>query len=311
VGRCGFPKVETLAVPNALKADLLLVCATLLAGFGWLFSKEVLDSMSPILFIGLRFLLAGLILLPFSWVVLRNLEWPDIRQILISSLFFATAIIFWVLGLHHVTHLGVGAFINNLAIVMVPVIALFFFKEKVNRLLWVSLPLTIAGLACLFLETDLSAGSGELIFAVGAIFFAIFFNLNTRLAQRLPAMVLVTMQMLVTGLVALTISAIFETWRFQHAAGIWGFLAASILLSTCGRFVLQTLGQGMSSASHASLLMTLEPVWVALISMVWLGERMSTMQAIGCGLLFSAILLSRSGFLWRRFRRPKAVQPLS
>ena len=44
------------------KADLLLVAVTLLAGVSWIFSKEAVLLMPPLLFMAQRFLLAGLVL---------------------------------------------------------------------------------------------------------------------------------------------------------------------------------------------------------------------------------------------------------
>ena len=48
------------------QADALLLLVTALAAGGWIFSKEALAGMPPLLFIGTRFLLAGLILLGFA-----------------------------------------------------------------------------------------------------------------------------------------------------------------------------------------------------------------------------------------------------
>ena len=52
---------------HPLKADLILVGATLVAAAGWIFSKESLAGLPPLLFVGVRFLLAGVVLLAFSW----------------------------------------------------------------------------------------------------------------------------------------------------------------------------------------------------------------------------------------------------
>jgi drug/metabolite transporter (DMT)-like permease len=54
-------------------AALLLVVATLIAASGWIFSKEAIAYLPIFGFIGLRFLLASICLLPFVIVILAGL----------------------------------------------------------------------------------------------------------------------------------------------------------------------------------------------------------------------------------------------
>jgi drug/metabolite transporter (DMT)-like permease len=79
------------------------------------------------------------------------------------------------------------------------------------------------------------------------------------------------------------------------AAGqeVWGWMLAAILIATCARFFLQTWGQSKTSASSAAVILIAEPVWSAMLAAAWFGESMSSMQMIGCGLIFSALLASR------------------
>ncbi|QSA19887.1 EamA family transporter, partial [Vibrio furnissii] len=48
-----------------LRAEIILVLTTLLAAAGWVFSKQAIQGLPPFGFIGLRFVTASLILLPF------------------------------------------------------------------------------------------------------------------------------------------------------------------------------------------------------------------------------------------------------
>ena len=59
------------------------------------------------------------------------------------------------------------------------------------------------------------------------------------------------------------------------------------------RFLLQLLGQSLTTPSHAALIMMLEPVWTALAAAWWFGETMSALQLVGCGLIFMALVVSR------------------
>jgi drug/metabolite transporter (DMT)-like permease len=186
----------------------------------------------------------------------------------------------------------------------VPILAIFF-GERPSKLIWMSLPIALAGLAFLFLEKEFHIGFGEVLFMVAAVVFALFFILNSRLSKRVPTSVLVTSQMLITGIIAIVLSLTFSTWSFDHSASIWWILVASVLVTSCLRFSLQTWGQSFASAASASVIMTLEPVWVAIISLAVFGQGMTLMQTIGCALLFFAVLLTRSESLLKKMRRNK------
>jgi drug/metabolite transporter (DMT)-like permease len=136
-------------------------------------------------------------------------------------------------------------------------------------------------------------------FLAAALSFSVHFNLNSRFAAGIPALPLTAIQLGVTGLVALFLFGLFEAAPQWPVASIFGWLVVSVLFGTCLRFFLQVKAQGMAQVSHAAVIMTLEPVWVALLSSVWFSERMSPVQLSGCFLIFSALLVSR----WRLLLR--------
>lgn len=280
------------------RADFYLLMTTLLAGLGWIFSKEVVAVWPPLLFLGVRFFLGGLLLLPFAWEAVKQLKALEFKIILRVGLLFALGMVLWMFGLAHAQHLGVGAFLNTLAIVLVPIIAMAY-GERPSLFVWLALPLSILGMALLFLESHFALGIGEIAFLVAAVVFALNFTLNSQAAYHLPILALTSIQLMIVGVVGLILSAGLETWDFQQPTSLWLWLALSILVSTSGRFLLQTKGQALAPASHAILIMTLEPVWVAIMAAVWFGESMSVLQVAGCVLIFTAVLLSRWKVIWQ------------
>jgi drug/metabolite transporter (DMT)-like permease len=65
------------------------------------------------------------------------------------------------------------------------------------------------------------------------------------------------------------------------------------LIGTAARFLLQTYAQGLTTPSHAAVIMILEPIWTALIAAAWFNERMSELQLIGCSMIFAALIINR------------------
>lgn len=292
---CG---TEIVNQSNAVKSDLILLVVTLLAASGWIFSKEALSGMPPLLFIGIRFLLAGLILSIFGRHALSLLDRQGVARTALIGLSFAMAMMFWILGLHHAQHVGVGAFLSCLGAVLVPFVAVLF-GERANRAVWSSLPIAALGLALLALDSQFVMGWGELSFLCAAVLFAFTFVLSSRAAAKTSPIALSAIQLIVVGLVALPVSWIAEPWAFDWPVSIWMWVAASVFIATSLRFFMQTWAQSLSNASNAAVIMTLEPVWAAMLAALWFGETMTAMQLGGCALIFSALLVSR----WRNVRQ--------
>ncbi|GAB2784637.1 DMT family transporter [Halomonas shantousis] len=284
---------------NARKADILLLLVTLLAALGWIFSKEALAGMPPLLFIGTRFLLAGLILGAFGWPGIRVLRRPDLLKATGVGLVFAAAMGFWSLGLFHTTHLGEGAFINSLGILLVPVMARLLFGDIPPRTTWTALPVAMTGFACLSLSHGFRVEPGQWLFLASAVTFAFLFNCNSRVVRSVPAVPLTAIQLVVVGIVTLLLSVFTEIWPSRASPAILGWLFASILLASTLRFFIQIYAQGLTTPSHAAVIMMLEAVWTALFAAYWFGETMNPLQLFGCALIFLALVVNR----WTWIRR--------
>lgn len=306
-----------MALPNARKSDLLMVCVTVMAAISWMFSREAVQLMPPLLFMALRFLVAGSILAAFALPALRALTLDQFRRAASVGIVFGIAMSCWVMGLFHATHVGEGAFLVSLGVVIVPVIARILFKEPQPMSTWIAIPVAVSGLSLLSLKDGFRPETGQLFFVVAAFIFALYFNLNTRAANqrtgtsrsgqsvekaKVPALPLTVIALLTVGLVTGVESLVLEPWRptftsFPPILAVW--IGASALIGTAGRFLTQTYAQSLSTNSHGVIFLVLEPVWVALFAAGWFSETMSGTQFAGCALIFAALLINR----WSTLRK--------
>jgi drug/metabolite transporter (DMT)-like permease len=302
---------------DAHKSDLLLVVVTLLAAISWMFSKEAVLMMPPLMFMAARFLIAGGVLAVIALPALRRLDADQVKRSMGVGLVFGIAMSCWILGLFHGDSMGEGAFLTSLGVVIVPIIARVVFGESQPLSTWLAIPIAVAGLALLSLENGFRPEPGQLYFVVAAFIFALYFTLNTRAAnqrtvtnkqgetiekRKVPALPLTALALLTVGLVTLVESAISEPWaptlnNPPPILLVW--VVASAIVGTAGRFLLQTYAQSLSVNSHGVVILVLEPVWVALFAAAWFGETMSALQLAGCGLIFTALLVNR----WSALRR--------
>jgi drug/metabolite transporter (DMT)-like permease len=284
---------------RTLLSDALLLLVTLLAAAGWIFSKLALQGITPLTFLGIRFLIAGSCVAAFCIPMLRALNGAQWRHGLAMGLLFACALMIWVHGLYYSEHVGEGAFITSMGVVLVPVMAVLLFREASEPSTWVALPVAILGLACLSLnlsaEHAFEFEPAQLLFLLAALLFAVHFNLISRALATIPAFPLTSIQLLTVGTVASLVALLREPWPSQIGADIWGWILASAVLASAARFLIQTFAQSMASASHAAIIMILEPLWASLLAAWWFAESMTQQQLVGCSLIFLALLLNR----WR------------
>ncbi len=274
--------------------ELLLVAATLIAASGWIFSKEAIEHLPVFGFIGLRFLLASICLLPFCYRHFSSVNLNDLLKAFCVGGLLGTAILLWIYAVSVSATLGEGAFIMSLSMLFVPLIAWPLFGEKPTGSFWCSLPFAVAGLILLSLAGGWQQSSSQLWFLLSALVLAVHFNFNSHYAQRIPVLLLICIQLCCTGLMGLAMSVLFEVWpanAIPHST--WGWFGLSVLVATSLRYVLQTLGQKATSRSNAAIIMILEPIWTLLLSILWLSEQVSLYKVLGCMLILFAIVVNR------------------
>jgi len=296
-----MPPIDPTRSP--LRADFMLLLVTLLAAAGWIFSKEALAGMPPLLFIGTRFLMAGGILALFAHASLRRLSLADWQLAAGVGLIFSAAISLWVFGLHHSRHLGESAFINSLGILLVPVVARLMFGDRPPSSTWVALPVALIGFALLSLNAGFQIETSQWLMVGAAAGFSLLINTNARVVRRIPALPLTAIQLVVVGLMLTLASLPIEPWPAELSAATLGWLTASVLFASTLRFFLQVHAQGLTTPSHAAVILMLEAVWTALMAAWWFEESMTLLQLLGCSLIFTALLINRWYWVRRLFKR--------
>lgn len=269
-----------------------MVSVALFAAFGWLFSQQALQSFTPFWFLALRFLTAGLIV---SLIGIKTLSSLTIRQWWVAlrlGCLMAVALLLWVTGLSHSKHLGESAFLASLAVIYVPIMGRFIYGTKITRSLMIPLALAILGLIVLMLKNGFSLEPSQVYLLVAAVIFASHFVITANVVRTMPAIVITATQMTCVGLVALVMALITEP-MLELAVGkaAWQWMIWSIFVASLMRFAIQTYAMKLTSANNAGMILVLEPVFTVLIAAWYLGESLSFNQWLGCGLIFSAIVV--------------------
>ncbi|MFQ2178663.1 MULTISPECIES: DMT family transporter [Aeromonas] len=282
---------------------LLMVLVTLLAAAGWLFSKEAIRELPPAAFIGSRFLLAALLLLPLAW--LR--EPPPTRAQLVRAAGCGTllgaSLLLWVTAISQSDALGSGAFIMSVATLMAPLAAWGAFRAKPGRHYWLTLPVAIAGLLLLSSSTHWGVSLSLFWFLAAATTLGIQLAVHRHFAQSIAPTWLTCIQLAMTGLLGTLLSLLTEQWPEAGVShGIWGWFAASVLIATTLRYWLLTHALSKMTTAHAALMMLLEPVWTLLLSTLFYSEPLGGAKLAGAGLVLGALVLYQLPLLLRSAR---------
>ncbi len=286
------------------KATIILVVTTMIAALGWIFSKETIQGLPPFGFIGSRFTIASLCLLPLCYRPLLSANLRDVLSAVGVGLLLGSSVMTWIYAISISETLGEGAFIMSLSMLFVPIVAWVMFRQKPQRIFWLSLPIAVAGLACLSLADGWKQSASQFWFLGAALILALHFNVNSKYSQKLPVLLLTCLQLFSAGCLGLIVSYFMESFPNEVDSSIWLWFALSTLLATSLRYVMQTMGQKFVQAGNAALIMILEPVWTVVLSILWYGEVLTTNKLIGCLLILFSLVIYRTG---GRFRFPKSI----
>ncbi|PJG58353.1 DMT family transporter [Aeromonas cavernicola] len=281
---------------------VLMTLVTLLAAAGWLFSKEAIHELPPAGFIGSRFLLAALLLLPLAWL---NEPVPTQTQFVRATgggVLLGTSLLLWITAISQSDALGSGAFIMSVSTLMAPIAAWVAFKARPGRHYWLTLPLAIAGLLLLSSGTSWGVSFSLFWFLAAAATLGIQLAVHRHFAQSIPPTWLTCIQLAMTGVLGTILSLLTEQWPDTISSGIWGWFAASVLIATTLRYLLLTLSLSKMTTAHAALLMLLEPVWTLLFSTLFYDEPLGGAKLAGAGLVLGALALYQLPMLLRSIK---------
>lgn len=191
------------------------------------------------------------------------------------------------------TTAGKAGFITALYILLVPILGLFL-KKKVSPRLWLCIVLAMIGLYLLSVTEGFSSiNKGDFYVMLCAVAFSFHIMAVDHYAPLVDGVRLSCIQFLICGALSGVLMFVFETPDIQ------GLLKAAVPIlyagiMSCGvAYTLQIIGQKYTKPTIASLIMSLESVFAVIAGIVVLQEIPTTREAVGCILMFAAIIIAQ------------------
>ena len=281
-----------------LRADAALVICTMIWGATFVVIKDALSDISTITYIAIRFGLAAVVMAVIYWRPVRALTWEALRAGGQIGLFMFGGYLFQVGGLRETTP-SKAAFITGISVVLVPVILAVFDRRRISAWIWLGAVVALAGLYFLTVPSQGINGlnRGDPIVFGCAIMFALHMIFISRGVAHHSVAQLSFLQVATTAVLATLALPLAAGMGWERPHLHWtGYLIfvilATAILCTVVCFSLQTWAQKHTSASHAALLLSLEPAFAAVTS-VWLGEEhIGLRMLVGAGLILAGIMLA-------------------
>ena len=293
--------------PAALACLLL---ATAIWGFAFIAQKTAMEAMGPLTFIGARFVLGGLLVLPFALYEnarqpqpLSRRQWALLAFLSVNFFLGATFQQYGVL-LTTVTNSG---FLTGLYVLFVPVILLAVFRQPPHRVIWIGVPLALIGLFLLNGARLDRLNTGDTLVIVSAVFWAMHVLLLGHLAIETRRPIFISaVSFLAAGLLGTMGALAFETPTLAGLSLGWVEILYAGAFSTAIGFTLQAIGQSHVPPANAAIILSAESLFAALGGALILGERLDPVGYFGVALIFVAVV---SVELLPNLRRRPVIPP--
>jgi drug/metabolite transporter (DMT)-like permease len=281
---------------------LLLVAVTAVWGWTFVVVKDAIAQYPVISFLGVRFVLAALVL----WlIVVAARERASVARIGLGiGLILALSYLAQTLGLKGTSVANTGL-ITGLFVVFTPIIDRIAWRVPSHRGTWLAAAIAFVGTALLTGGAPTGFHVGDLLVLLGSVGFALHITLLSRYAAGGP-LVLAAWQMTAAGILLSSGALATRSSVLPVPASVWPALAITGVFASAIAFWVQTYAQQRLPASRAALILTMEPVFTVFFAFLLAGERFRLLQALGATLILVALFYSEL-----HERRPMAANALT
>jgi drug/metabolite transporter (DMT)-like permease len=291
---------------RSIAADLALLVVTAIWGTTFAIVKKAIAEVPPFTFLAIRFTLAAVLLaVLYQRRLSRRVNVAAARAGATIGLFLFASYGFQTVGLQYTTPSKAG-FITGLSVVMVPVLSAILLRRPPPRAAVAGVFLATVGLALLTLGAvsgpgggavaGPGAGTGNLLVLACALGFAMHIITIGKFSTAHDPAVLATIQIGVTAVGSAAFALVFEPRPGVISPASWWAIILTAVVATALAFMVQSSVQRFTSPTHTALVFSMEPVFAAAFSYIYLGEVMTGRGLAGGALVMAGMIVAE----WRR-----------
>lgn len=277
------------------RAKLLLATVSAARGTSFLFSKILMNDLSPMSILAVRFLLAFLILAVIFRKKLCACSRKSLQGGVILGVLYTICMVFEMYGLRLIDT-GVSALIENMAIVMVPIYAAVATKIPPKTKTMLCAGLSVTGVAFLSLTQNGSkSGWLGILLAIGAaLVYALCIMATEKVTQDADPVTVGMLQIGIMGILCLLLTVLTGSFGLPQNGKQWGMLLMLVLVCSCFGFTFQPVGQKYLPAETAAVFTVINPLTASILGVVAAKEELGMSKLAGYVLILLSLLLYNS-----------------
>jgi drug/metabolite transporter (DMT)-like permease len=277
---------------SRIQADLLMFLAAVVWGGGFVAQRYATHYLSLFAFNGIRFTLAGLILLPVGLGYLRTAG-RRIWWVVPAGLLLFGGSALQQAGLSTTTA-GSAGFVTAVYVVFVPLFLALIWRQKVPAVSWLAALAALGGTYLLSTGgKTIQPSTGDLLELAGAVVWAFHIIVVGMAVRRLNLFTFSVGQFLICGVLNLALAQGFSPLTLASVVPALPALLYGGIISVALGFTLQAVGQKSAPAVDAALILSLESVFAAIFGAIILLELMNWIQIVGCVIIMGAIVIGQ------------------
>ena len=262
---------------------------------GFVAQSSAMKAIGPFLFIGLRFALATIVVLPFALLEARRSDRPLDRRGVTGLLWIGILLFLGMASQQNgllTTSVTNSGFLTGLYVVFTPIIAVLFLREMPHVIVWPSAMLALAGIFLLSGGNLSALNTGDFLTILCAVFWAIQVILIGKFGKRTGRpLALPAIQFAVCAVLALAVALVIEPFDLVAIQAATKEILFAGIFSSGLAFTLQAVAQRHTTSSQAAIFLSSEALFAALFGALILSERINGIGYVGCGLMFTAMIL--------------------
>ena len=257
-------------------------------GMAFVVMKDAIERQSVNNFLFTRFSLAVIVMVALKPQVLMKLDRDLIIRAGSAGVFLGLGYIVQTLGLAR-TGAAITGFVTGLYVVFTPLLAYFFLKERLTKLIWACVFIATIGLGLLSIR-GFSVGIGEMLVLASAFFFAAHIIALGKWSSGRDVYAMTIVQLAMCALLS-GLASIPEGYSAPPDYGVWAVVVFTAVICTAVAFVVQTWSQAHMTTTKVAVILTMEVVFAALFAIIFGGERLTLQATLGGLMVLTAMFM--------------------
>ena len=257
-------------------------------GMAFVVMKDAIERQSVNNFLFTRFLVAVLVMIALKPSVVKQFDRDLLQRAGSAGIFLGLGYIFQTLGLAR-TGAAITGFVTGLYVVFTPLLAYFFLKERITKMIWFCVALATVGLGLLSIH-GFSVGIGEMLVLASAFFFAAHIIALGKWSSGRDVYAMTIVQLAMCAVLS-GLASIPEGYSPPPDNGVWGVVIFTAVICTAVAFVVQTWSQAHMTTTKVAVILTMEVVFAAIFAMIFGGERLTLQATLGGVMVLTAMFM--------------------